>query len=100
MIQKYDLDIGKYTKENHYLLDKLEKNIKQFNNFMIEFKNQEIHYYDVVTKKDTEEKLKQEEKLMLFMINRAAIIIQRSWHNYLQKRKKKSKGKKSKKHKK
>lgn len=56
---------------------------------------QEIQYDTLMHQKETEEKQWQEERMLLFMMNRAARIIQRNWRMVMAKKRLK-KGKRGK----
>lgn len=97
-LSKYDTDIGERSAE----LDKLKRQqsvkSEELDIFNQEFIRQETEYKTLMREKILEEKRKQEEKLLLFMMNRSAITIQRAWRRVLAKKKKqKKKGKKGKK---
>lgn len=65
---------------------------------MIAFKKQENEYFTLKREREAEEKRLQEERVLLFVMNRSAITIQRAWRRVLAKKKKqKKKGKKGKK---
>lgn len=94
-IQKYDQDIGA---RNHHLQkchQKLEQDKDTLAEWKAKYEAQEIIYNQILADKEMEETREREEKLLLFMMNRAAIIIQRAYRKILSKRKgKKKKGKK------
>lgn len=94
-IQKYDQDIGA---RNHHLQEchqKLEQDKDTLAEWKAKYEAQEIIYNQILADKEMEETREREEKLLLFMMNRAAIIIQRAYRKILSKRKgKKKKGKK------
>lgn len=97
-IQKYDHEIGARNRHLHDCNQKLEEARKTLADWKSKYESQEIIYNKIIVDKEIEETREREEKLLLFMMNRAAIIIQRAYRKILSKRKgKKKKGKKGKK---
>lgn len=95
LLNKYDLEVGSrtctvrelnaiYANEQAFLA-KLEDTCAA----------QEIQYNALMLQKETEEKQLQEERMLLFMMNRAARIIQRNWRLLMAKKRLK-KGKRGK----
>lgn len=95
LLNKYDLEVGSrtctvrelnaiYANEQAFLA-KLEDTCAA----------QEIQYDALMLQKETEEKQLQEERMLLFMMNRAARIIQRNWRLLMAKKRLK-KGKRGK----
>lgn len=97
-IEKYDHEIGARNRHLHECDQKLQENTETLADWKSKYEAQEIVFTKIVADKEIEETREREEKLLLFMMNRAAIIIQRAYRKILSKRKgKKKKGKKGKK---
>lgn len=98
---KYDTDIINKVKESDVLVEEIKKKREEIKEFNVEFEKIEEEYMDLVHKKYMEEKIEFENKLYLFMANRAARILQKYWKIYWKKKQKelksKSKDKKGKK---
>lgn len=101
LINKYDTDIINKIKESDALTEEIKKKREEIKEFNVEFEKIEEEYMDLVHKKYMEEKIAFENKLYLFMANRAARIIQKYWKIFWKKKQKelksKSKDKKKKK---
>ncbi|KAL5277732.1 hypothetical protein ACFFRR_002761 [Megaselia abdita] len=95
LIHKYDTDIINKIKESDGLSEEIKKKREEIKEFNVEFEKIEEEYLDLVHKKYMEEKIAFENKLYLFMANRAARIIQKYWKIFWKKKQKelKSKGK-------
>lgn len=93
LLEKYDMDIG----ERSHLLDNcnetLEFEERQLAEWQEKYRVQNITYNEIVAEKELEEARIREEKLILFLMNRSAIIIQRAFRLMLTKKKSKKKGK-------
>lgn len=97
-IQNYDYEIGNRTHHLYECNRKLKQAKETLADWKKTYETQEIVYNKIIADKEMEETREREEKLLLFMMNRAAIIIQRAYRKILIKRKgKKKKGKKGKK---
>lgn len=97
-LRKYDNEIS----SRFYKLEKLKRILAHNNDVLAKWKvkyaKQDAIYNHIVAEIDAEDIRKREEKLLLFMMNRSAVIIQRAFRELLSKRKtKKKKGKKGKK---
>lgn len=57
------------------------------------YEKQEVEYNAILQMREAEDKKLQEEKMILFMMNRAAKLIQKKWREYMHLKKKKAKGK-------
>lgn len=97
-LRKYDNEIsGRFHK-----LEKLKRILARNNEVLakwkIKYAKQDVIYNRILLEIETEDLRVREEKLLLFMMNRSAVIIQRAFRLVLSKRKtKKKKGKKGKK---
>ena len=98
LLDKYDQEVGSRTatvRELNAIFDK-EQNFLQ--KLEATCNAQEVHYDALMAQKEREEKQLQEELMILFMLNRAARIIQRNWRMVMAKKRlkkgKRGKGKK------
>lgn len=93
MLEKYDKDIG----EQSHLLDNCYETLdfeeRQLAEWQEKYRIQNITYKEIVAEKEAEEARIREEKLILFLMNRSAVIIQRAFRILLTKKKSKKKGK-------
>lgn len=98
-LQNYDQEIGERNQNLHERRNKLQQEKATLADWKQKYEIQEKIYNKIVEDKEAEEARIREEKLLLFMMNRSAVIIQRAYRRILSKRKgkKKGKGKKSKK---
>lgn len=80
-------------KESDALSEEIKKKREEIKEFNVEFEKLEEEYMDLVHKKYMEEKIAFENKLYLFMANRAARIIQKYWKIFWKKKQKEMKGK-------
>ncbi|XP_055716562.1 uncharacterized protein LOC129810249 isoform X1 [Phlebotomus papatasi] len=94
-IGKYDEDIGDRSKELMRLEAIIREERGRLDLLKRRFMSQEVEYIRLMAQKEAEEKRIQEEKLLLFMMNHAAVNIQRWWRRVLA-RKKSKKGRKGK----
>ncbi|GAB0088939.1 hypothetical protein DMENIID0001_034050 [Sergentomyia squamirostris] len=94
-IGKYDEDIGNRSKELMQLEAIIAEERGRLDLLKKRFLAQEVEYIRLMAQKEAEEKRIQEEKLLLFMLNHAAVNIQRWWRRILV-RKKAKKGRKGK----
>ncbi|CAD7088086.1 unnamed protein product [Hermetia illucens] len=92
-IKKYDNDIGDRTREVNRLDAELAEKTADFDEFMKLYEKQEVEYNAILQMREAEDKKLQEEKMILFMMNRAAKLIQKKWREYMHLKKKKAKGK-------
>uniref|UniRef100_A0A336KMG9 Dynein regulatory complex protein 10 n=1 Tax=Culicoides sonorensis TaxID=179676 RepID=A0A336KMG9_CULSO len=99
-ISKYDADVGIRTKVFEKLTKKLNEEEAAFKKWLEEdFDPQEKNYNFLMEEKEEEERRVHQEKLWMFMMNRAAKLIQKYWRAMVlrKKTKKGRKGRKSKK---
>lgn len=83
--------MGDKIKENLYLQEEYEKQKQSFDEFLIIYKQEEAEYERIVKAKEEEEKLQQEQKILLFMMNRSARAIQKHWRKFRKAQKKAAK---------
>lgn len=92
-LQVYDQEIGARS----FKLRNCKHTLKIESNTLTEWKEkykiQEVLYNQIQADKEAEEEKRREEKILLFMMNRVARIIQRSYRRLLAQRKAKKKGK-------
>lgn len=96
-LSRYDREIGDRTttlRELHGIFQNEKSYLEQLE---AAFVQQEAQYIALMTEKETEAKRLQEERMLLFMMNRAARIIQHNWRMVLAKRKPKKGKRKGKK---
>ncbi|XP_055907083.1 uncharacterized protein LOC129942251 [Eupeodes corollae] len=93
LIKKYDQNIGDKIQENLNLQDSYDEQRQKLDEFLIEFNRQEAEYNELAQLKLDEESAEFQRKLLLFMTERAAKIIQRYWRKFIKTTKKSSKGK-------
>lgn len=97
-IAKYDHEIGARNDHLHECNQTLQQDRETLADWKSKYEAQEIIYNKILADKEIEETREREEKLLLFMMNRSAVIIQRAYRKILSKRKgKKKKGRKGKK---
>ncbi|XP_037032547.1 uncharacterized protein LOC119071673 [Bradysia coprophila] len=97
VLTKYDTGVGERFAELMRIRCDLEDETVLYENKVKEFQRQEIEYNQIMFDKAEVEAKVREEKLLLFMMNRSARIIQRAYKKMMKKRKKGKKGKKGKK---
>lgn len=95
LLDKYDLEVGSRTGTVRQLKGILENEESFLRKLEATCMTQELQYNTLMLQKDTEEKQLQEERMLLFMMNRAARIIQRNWRLVMAKKRLK-KGKRGK----
>lgn len=91
VIQKFDQTIGDKIKENMFLREEYEKQKQLFDEFMIEYTKEETEYNRVVHAREEEEKRQHEQKILLFMMNRSARVVQKHWRKFRKAQKKAAK---------
>lgn len=99
-IAKYDVDVGTRTKELNELRSQLDEQEAKFKKWCDEeYVPQEQNYEFLMKEKEEEEQRVFEEKLWLFMMHRAARLIQKYWRQLILRRKSRKgrKGRKAKK---
>ncbi|KAG4071855.1 hypothetical protein HA402_006016 [Bradysia odoriphaga] len=97
VLTKYDTGVGERFAELMRIRCELEDETVLYENKVKEFQLQEIEYNQIMFDKAEVDAKVREEKLLLFMMNRSARIIQRAYKKMMKKRKKGKKGKKGKK---
>lgn len=99
LLENYDKEINDRDRCLRQLMENLKTESKILTDWSEKGERQEKVYIDIVTEKEFEEANEREERILLFMMNRAAITIQRAYRRILSKRKskRKIKSKKSKK---
>lgn len=95
LLDNYDLEVGSRTGTVRQLKGILENEESFLRKLEATCMTQELQYNTLMLQKDTEEKQLQEERMLLFMMNRAARIIQRNWRLVMAKKRLK-KGKRGK----
>ncbi|XP_016946606.1 dynein regulatory complex protein 10 isoform X1 [Drosophila biarmipes] len=96
MLKKYDTSLGEKMRENLVAQDQFLVAKKILDDFMVQFKQEERVYKNIVVKREEEERRIQQQKLVIFMMNRAAAKIQKYWRKWKKdqrKRKRQGKGK-------
>lgn len=97
LLENYDREINERDSCLRQLLRTLKTESEILNDWTEKGLTQEKIYDTIVTEKEYEEAKEREERILLFMMNRAAITIQRAYRRILSKRKSKRKIKKIKK---
>ncbi|XP_023306034.2 dynein regulatory complex protein 10 [Lucilia cuprina] len=95
LIKKFDQTMGDKIKENMFLQEEYERQKKSFEEFLIEYNREELEYEQIVRAKEEEEKRQHEQKILLFMMNRSARVIQKHWRKFRRAQKKAAKRGKS-----
>lgn len=95
LLDKYDQEVGSRTSTGRELQAIYENEMTFLRKLEETCGAQEIQYDTLMHQKETEEKQWQEERMLLFMMNRAARIIQRNWRMVMAKKRLK-KGKRGK----
>ncbi|XP_017039093.1 dynein regulatory complex protein 10 [Drosophila ficusphila] len=94
LLKKYDASLGEKMRENLVAQDQFLVAKKILDDYMVQFKQEERVYKNIVVKKEEEERRIQQQKLVIFMMNRAAAKIQKYWRKWKKdQRKKKRQGK-------
>lgn len=97
-LRKYDNEISARCYKLEKMNNILEHNTEVLNRWQLKYEKQDVIYRNIVAEIEAEEIRIREEKLLLFMMNRSAIIIQRAFREILSKKKsKRKKGKKGRK---
>lgn len=97
-LRKYDNEISARCYKLEKLNTILKNNTQVLNRWQHKYEKQVAIYRHIVAEIEAEEIRIREEKLLLFMMNRSAVIIQRAFREILSKKKsKRKKGKKGRK---
>ncbi|XP_065369499.1 dynein regulatory complex protein 10-like [Calliphora vicina] len=91
LIKKFDQTMGDKIKENMFLQSEYERQKELFDAFLIEYNREELEYERIVRSKEEEEKRQHEQKILLFMMNRSARVIQKHWRKFRRAQKKAAK---------
>lgn len=92
-LQVYDREIGARSSKFRECMNTLKVQSNTLAEWKERYKTQEILYNQILADKDAEEEKRREERILLFMMNRVARIIQRNYRRILAQRKAKKKGK-------
>lgn len=92
-LQVYDTEIGARNSKLRNLIHVLRDESKTLSEWQEKYKIQEVLYNAIQANKEAEEEKRREERILLFMMNRVARIIQRQYRRILAQRKAKKKGK-------
>lgn len=92
-LQVYDQEIGMRSKKLRECNKMLKQESKMLDDWKEKYKIQEVLYNKIQADKEAEEEQRREERILLFMMNRVARIIQRNYRRLLAQRKSKKKGK-------
>lgn len=92
-LQVYDHEIGARSAKLNECKEMLMHETNTLNAWNEKYKTQEILYNQILADKEVEEEKRREERILLFMMNRVAKIIQRNYRKLLAQRKAKKKGK-------
>ncbi|KAH8398995.1 hypothetical protein KR222_010466 [Zaprionus bogoriensis] len=79
MLQKYDKNIAEKIRENLELEDQYKVAKKELDMFMVGYRKEEAVYKQIVVQYEMEEQRKQQQRILVFMMNRAARKIQEYW---------------------
>lgn len=92
-LQVYDQEIGMRSQNFRECKKTLKEETDTLNDWQEKYKTQEVLYNKIQADKEAEEEKRREERILLFMMNRVARIIQRNYRKLLAQRKAKKKGK-------
>lgn len=92
-LQVYDTEIGARNSKLRNYIHVLRDESKTLTEWQNKYKIQEVLYNEIQANKEAEEEKRREERILLFMMNRVARIIQRQYRRILAQRKAKKKGK-------
>lgn len=92
-LQVYDREIGARSSKFRECMNTLKQQSNTLAEWKDKYKRQEILYNQILADKEAEEEQRREERILLFMMNRVARIIQRNYRHILAQRKAKKKGK-------
>lgn len=92
-LQIYDTEIGIRNFKLRKCIHVLRDESKMLAEWQEKYKVQEVLYNEIQANKEAEEEKLREERILLFMMNRVARIIQRQYRRILAQRKAKKKGK-------
>lgn len=98
VLRKYDNEISARCHKLQKLGQTLDRNNRVLSRWQAKYAKQDKIYRQIVEEMEAEEIRIREEKMLLFMMNRSAVIIQRAFREIMSKKKsKKKKGKKGRK---
>lgn len=86
LIKKYDTTVGSKIRENIELQKIFLEEKQKFEEFMLKYDQEEEEYNRIVIQRREEIQREREAKQMLFMLNRAARIIQNYWRKYIKRK--------------
>lgn len=89
----YDQEIGMRSQKFRECKKTLKQETNTLNDWQEKYKTQEVLYNKIQADKAAEEEKRREERILIFMMNRVARIIQRNYRKLLAQRKAKKKGK-------
>lgn len=92
-LQAYDAEIGARNFKLRNYMHVLRDESKMLTEWQEKYQIQEVLYNEIHANKEAEEEQRREERILLFMMNRVARIIQRQYRRILAQRKAKKKGK-------
>ncbi|XP_055311486.1 dynein regulatory complex protein 10-like [Sitodiplosis mosellana] len=92
-LQVYDQEIGMRSQKFRECKKSLMQEAKTLDDWKEKYKTQEVLYNRIQADKEAEEEKRREQRILLFMMNRVARIIQRNYRRLLAQRKAKKKGK-------
>lgn len=95
-MENYDKEISNRSNRLRLLIGKLETESEILSDWTGKSRSQESVFNEIVAEKELEEASEREERILLFMMNRAAVIIQRVYRRILARRKSKRKAKQKK----
>ncbi|KXJ84261.1 hypothetical protein RP20_CCG018891 [Aedes albopictus] len=88
-LNKYDKDAGERTKELKSLASTLRARQQEFNEWkQNSFDPQEIEYFEAIEERRLDELRAHEERVHLFMMHRAAKVLQRAWRSVAERKRK------------
>ncbi|EDW80516.2 uncharacterized protein Dwil_GK11526 [Drosophila willistoni] len=91
LIKKYDHGIRDKMVENMELNEEFSKAKKALDDFMVGFRKVEQVYKDIVVKREDAERRAHQQRVIMFMMNRAARKIQKYWKKWRRDLRKKNK---------
>ncbi|XP_064537861.1 inner centromere protein A [Drosophila montana] len=81
-LHRYDSNVGEKLRENLELEDMYNAAKKELDDFMVHYRKEEAIYNRIVVQYELEEQRKQQQRIMIFMMNRAARKIQAYWQEW------------------
>ncbi|EAT36494.1 AAEL011419-PA [Aedes aegypti] len=88
-LNKYDKDAGERTKELKSLASTLRARLQEFNDWKLnDFDPQEKQYFEAIEERRLDELQAHEERVRLFMMHRAAKVLQRAWRSVAERKRK------------